>query len=79
MVHRTGARELHRACGTTVLKHPACAAGAIEAGKREYLATYEPAGLIGIHHLSGQSGRYHCTGRNGSQHETREHAVTPTY
>src|SRR5229473_317460 len=54
VVHRTGARELHRACGTTVVEYPASAAGAIEAGKCEYLAVYELAGLIGIHHLSGQ-------------------------
>jgi hypothetical protein len=70
---------LHRACGTTVIEHPACAPAAIEARKREHLAGYKLAGLVGIHHLSGQSGRNHRTSRNGPQHETRKHAVTPTY
>src|ERR1017187_10701121 len=74
----TGAAELHRASRTHVVEYPAGAVGAIEAGKREHLAGYEPAGLIGIH-LSGQSGRYHRPGRNCPQHETRKHAVTPTY
>ena len=79
MAHRTGAAELHRACRAHVVEHPACAAGAVETGKCEHLAGYKPAGLIGVHHLSGQSGRNHRTGRNGPQHETRKHAVTPTY
>ena len=71
--HRAGARELHSASRAHVIKHAACAASAIEAGKCEHLAGYKLAGLIGIHHLSGQGGRDHRTGRNGPQHETRKH------
>jgi hypothetical protein len=73
----TGAAELHRARRAAVLEHPACAAGAVETGKREHLAGNEPAGLFGIH-LRGQGRNHHRTGRNGPQHETRKHAVTPT-
>ena len=77
MAHRAGAGKLHGACRAHVVKHPACAAGTVETGEREYLAAHELAGLIGIH-LSGQSGRDHGTGDNGSQHKTRKHAATPT-
>jgi hypothetical protein len=44
---------LHRARRAAILEDSACAAGAIEARKREHLTGYEPAGLIGIHHLPG--------------------------
>src|SRR5712671_1268996 len=79
VAHRTGAGKLHRARRAAILEDPACAAGAIEARKREHLTGYEPAGLIGIHHLPGQSVRDHRTGRDRPQHKTRKHAVTPTY
>jgi hypothetical protein len=79
VAHRTGAGELHRARRAAILEHPACAAGAIEASKREHLTGYEPAGLLRIHHLPGQSGRDHRASRDRPQHETRKHAVTPAY
>jgi hypothetical protein len=79
VAHRAGAGELHRARRAAVLEDPACAAGAIEARKREHLAGYKSAGLIGIYHLPGQSGRDHRTRRDRPQHKTRKHAVTPTY
>src|ERR1700683_1436113 len=78
MTDRTGAAELHRACRTHVIEYAASAAGAIEAGKRKYLATDKSAGLFGIHHLPGQRRRHHRPGRKDSPHKTRKHAVTPT-
>jgi hypothetical protein len=68
---------LHRAGRSHVIKDAACAAGTIEAGKREHFAGYKLARLFGTH-LSGQRGHNNSPGRDGPQHETRKHAETPT-
>src|SRR5713226_6392772 len=74
VAHRTGTAELYGAHGATVIEHTACAAGAVEAGKREHLAGDKFAGFFAIHDLSGEGGRHHRTGRQRTQHKTRKHA-----
>src|SRR6266849_2283196 len=74
VAHRTGTAELYGAHGATVIEHTACAAGAVEAGKREHLAGDKLAGFLAIHDLSSEGGRHHRTGRQRTQHKTRKHA-----
>src|SRR5882672_831292 len=77
MAHGTGAVELDRARGAEIVKDAARASGAIDAGKREQLASDEPARLIRRHH-PGECRHDRRSGRDGSQHKTRKHCKTPT-
>jgi hypothetical protein len=78
VANRTGAGKLDRTDRAHVIENSTRAAGAVEAGEREYLAGHEPAGFIGVHH-SGERRGDHRTGSDRSQHKTRKHAATPTH